>query len=59
MTISSFLWSEQQLLVNRSMWFSRVDSLRPDYCELIVDLLKETLITVASYCYKYISLVLV
>ena len=32
MTISSFLWSEQQLLVNRSMWFSRVDSSRPDYC---------------------------
>ena len=29
--IFSFLWSEQQLLVNHSMWFSRVDSLRPDY----------------------------
>ena len=29
--IFSFLWSEQQLFVNRSMWFSRVDSLRPDY----------------------------
>ena len=29
--IFSFLWSEQQLFLNRSMWFSRVDSLRPDY----------------------------
>ena len=31
MMIFSFLWSEQQLLVNRSMWFPRVDSLQPDY----------------------------
>ena len=30
-TIFSFLWYEQQLFLNRSMWFSRVDSLRPDY----------------------------
>ena len=29
--IFSFLWSEQQLFLNRSMWFPRVDSLRPDY----------------------------
>ena len=29
--IFSFLWSEQQLLVNRSKWFPRVDSLQPDY----------------------------
>ena len=26
-----FLWSEWQLFVNRTMWFPRVDSLRPDY----------------------------
>lgn len=26
-----FIWSEQQLLVNYSMWFSRINGLRPEY----------------------------
>ena len=29
--IFAFLWSEQQLLVKRSWWFSQVDSLQPYY----------------------------
>ena len=29
--IFAFLWSEQQLLVKHSWWFSQVDSLQPYY----------------------------